>query len=40
MEDIIIKDGLIVDGTGKIVAQGNELRGINLHIAIDKLVKN
>ena len=35
-----IPSAFLVDGTGKIVAQGNELRGINLHIAIDKLVKN
>ena len=32
-----IPSAFLVDGTGKIVAQGNELRGINLHIAIDKL---
>ena len=35
-----IPSAFLVDGTGKIVAQGNELRGINLHIAIDKLIKN
>ena len=35
-----IPSAFLVDGAGKIVAQGNELRGINLHIAIDKLIKN
>jgi len=35
-----IPSAFLVDGTGKIVAQGNELRGINLHIAIDKLIKH
>jgi thiol-disulfide isomerase/thioredoxin len=28
----------LVDGEGKIIAQGNELRGLNLHITLDKLL--
>ena len=28
----------LIDGDGKIIAQGNELRGINLHITLDKLI--
>lgn len=29
----------LIDGEGNIVAQGNELRGLNLHIELDKLLK-
>ncbi|MCC5923020.1 MAG: TlpA family protein disulfide reductase [Crocinitomicaceae bacterium] len=29
----------LVDGEGRIIAQGNELRGINLHITLDNLLK-
>ena len=31
--------GFLVDGKGNIVAQGNELRGIGLHIQIEKHLK-
>ena len=31
---------LLIDGEGNIVAQGNELRGLNLHITLDKFLKN
>jgi len=34
-----IPTAFLVDGEGVIVASGNELRGLGLHIAIDKLVK-
>lgn len=30
---------ILVDGEGKIVAQGNELRGLNLHITIEKFIE-
>jgi thiol-disulfide isomerase/thioredoxin len=30
---------LLIDGEGNIVAQGNELRGLNLHITLDKFIK-
>jgi len=30
---------LLIDGEGNILAQGNELRGLNLHITLDKLLK-
>ena len=29
---------LLIDGDGNIVAQGNELRGLNLHITLDKFL--
>lgn len=29
----------LIDGEGRIIAQGNELRGINLHITLDELLK-
>ena len=29
----------LIDGEGNIVAQGNELRGLNLHITIEKYLK-
>jgi thiol-disulfide isomerase/thioredoxin len=29
--------GVLIDGNGKIVAKGQELRGLGLHIALDKL---
>lgn len=28
----------LIDGDGKIIAQGEEVRGLNLHIALDKLL--
>lgn len=28
----------LIDGEGKIIAQGNEVRGLNLHITLDKLL--
>ena len=31
-----IPSGFLIDGEGKIVAQGGQLRGLNLHIAIEK----
>ena len=34
-----IPSAFLIDGTGKIVASGNELRGLGLHLAIDKLLK-
>ena len=34
-----IPTAYLIDGNGIIVASGNELRGINLHLAIDKLVE-
>lgn len=30
----------LIDSDGNIVAQGNELRGLNLHITLDKFVKD
>jgi len=30
---------LLIDGDGNIIAQGNEIRGLNLHITLDKLLK-
>jgi thiol-disulfide isomerase/thioredoxin len=29
----------LIDGEGKIIAQGNEVRGLNLHITLDKLIE-
>lgn len=34
-----IPSGFLIDGNGKIVAQGRDLRGIGLHIEIEKLLK-
>ena len=34
-----IPSGFLVDGEGNIVARGNELRGMGLHLALDKLLK-
>jgi len=34
-----IPNGFLVDGKGNIVAQGNVLRGIGLHVEIEKLLK-
>ncbi len=34
-----IPTAFLIDGEGVIVASGNELRGLGLHIAIDKLIK-
>ncbi|MEN9304348.1 MAG: hypothetical protein RL264_2777 [Bacteroidota bacterium] len=34
-----IPSGFLIDGEGKIVAQGGELRGLGLHIALDKQLK-
>jgi thiol-disulfide isomerase/thioredoxin len=34
-----IPSGFLVDGEGMIVAKGPELRGIGLHLALDKLLK-
>ena len=30
----------LIDGEGKIIAQGNELRGLKLHITLDNLIEN
>ena len=34
-----IPSGFLIDGDGNIVAQGQELRGLGLHIALDKFIK-
>jgi thiol-disulfide isomerase/thioredoxin len=34
-----IPSGFLVDGDGNIVAQGDALRGLGLHIALDKYIK-
>lgn len=34
-----IPSGFLVDGEGNIVAKGNELRGMGLHLALDKYIK-
>lgn len=34
-----IPNGFLIDGKGKIVAKGNALRGINLHVEIEKLIQ-
>jgi thiol-disulfide isomerase/thioredoxin len=34
-----IPSAFLMDGEGNIVAKGNELRGLNLHITLDKYVK-
>lgn len=34
-----IPSAFLIDGEGKIVASGNELRGINLHLTLDKYLK-
>ena len=34
-----IPSGFLIDGEGKIVAQGGQLRGVNLHLAIEKQLK-
>jgi thiol-disulfide isomerase/thioredoxin len=34
-----IPTAFLVDGAGKIVASGSELRGIGLHLALDKLLE-
>lgn len=31
-----IPSAFLIDGTGEIIAKGNDLRGINLHITLDK----
>ncbi|MBM3164423.1 MAG: TlpA family protein disulfide reductase [Bacteroidetes bacterium] len=31
-----IPTAFLIDGTGEIIAKGNELRGLNLHITLDK----
>ena len=31
--------GVLIDGKGNVVAKGQELRGLGLHIALDKLLK-
>jgi thiol-disulfide isomerase/thioredoxin len=35
-----IPSAFLVDGEGNIVAKGAELRGLNLHLTLDKFVKN
>jgi thiol-disulfide isomerase/thioredoxin len=34
-----IPAGFLIDGTGKIVASGSSLRGLGLHVELDKLLK-
>ena len=34
-----IPSAFLIDGEGNIIAKGEELRGLNLHITIDKFVK-
>lgn len=34
-----IPSGFLVDGAGNIVAKGNELRGLGLHLTLDKYLK-
>lgn len=34
-----IPSAFLIDGEGNIIAQGQELRGLNLHITIDKFLK-
>jgi len=34
-----IPSGFLIDGEGNIVARGQELRGLGLHIALDKHIK-
>lgn len=34
-----IPSAFLMDGEGNIIARGNELRGLNLHITLDKYVK-
>lgn len=34
-----IPSAFLIDAEGNIIAQGNELRGINLHITLDKYLK-
>jgi len=34
-----IPSAFLIDGEGNILAQGQDLRGLNLHITIDKLLK-
>lgn len=34
-----IPNAFLIDGNGEIVASGNELRGLNLHITLDKYVQ-
>lgn len=31
---------VLIDGKGKVLAQGNELRGVNLHITLDRFLKD
>ena len=31
---------VLIDGKGQVIAQGNDLRGINLHLTLDRFVKN
>ena len=35
-----IPSAFLIDGEGNIVAKGQDLRGLNLHVTIDKFVKN
>jgi hypothetical protein len=34
-----IPSAFLMDGEGNIVAKGDELRGLNLHITLDKYLK-
>ena len=35
-----IPSAFLIDGEGKLIAKGNELRGLGLHIALDGLIAN
>ena len=31
---------VLIDGKGRVIAQGKELRGINLHLTLDRFLKD
>jgi len=35
-----IPHAVLIDGKGQVIAQGKDLRGINLHLTLDRFVKN
>jgi hypothetical protein len=35
-----IPSAFLIDGNGEIIAKGAELRGINLHLTLDKYLEN
>tara|TARA_B110000046_G_scaffold180282_1_gene210711 strand:+ start:569 stop:1132 length:564 start_codon:yes stop_codon:yes gene_type:complete len=32
--------GILIDGSGKIIGSGNDVRGMNLHLLLDQLIKD